>query len=121
MNKKSILDMAMGAIKERVDSDMGKIIDNILDPTTYPTAKRKLQLEMVFQPDSDRAAIVVSVTTKSKLAPSTAVRTSLYVSNFPPNGDISIVEMPAQVPGQIALDEPDQEEPAVLKIVDINR
>lgn len=29
----SILDMAMGAIKERVDYEMGHIVDNILDQT----------------------------------------------------------------------------------------
>ena len=32
----SILDMAMGAIKERADYEMAHIIDNILDPNTDP-------------------------------------------------------------------------------------
>lgn len=34
LDKKSILEMSMGAILERVDYEMGKVIDNILDPIT---------------------------------------------------------------------------------------
>ena len=41
LDKKSILEMSMGAILERVDYEMGKVIDNILDVNTKPTAKRK--------------------------------------------------------------------------------
>ena len=41
LNKKSILEMSMGAILERVDYEMGKVMDNILDPNTKATAKRK--------------------------------------------------------------------------------
>ena len=36
LEKKSILEMSMGAILERVDYEMGKVIDNILDPNTGP-------------------------------------------------------------------------------------
>lgn len=46
MDKTSILDMAMGAIKERVDYEMGHIVDNILDPNTPPNKKRKLTLTL---------------------------------------------------------------------------
>lgn len=35
-DRTSILDMAMGAIKERADYEMARIIDNILDPNTDP-------------------------------------------------------------------------------------
>lgn len=34
LDKKSILEMSMGAILERVDYEMGKVMDNILDPNT---------------------------------------------------------------------------------------
>lgn len=37
----SILDMCMGAIKERVDYDAARVVENILDPNTEPKAKRK--------------------------------------------------------------------------------
>lgn len=41
LDKKSILEMSMGAILERVDYEMGKVMDNTLDPNTKATAKRK--------------------------------------------------------------------------------
>lgn len=40
----SILDMCMGAIKERVDYDAAQVVENILDPNTEPKAKRKITL-----------------------------------------------------------------------------
>ena len=45
---KSILQMARGAFQERVDLEMAKVIDNILDPNTKPTQKRKLTLTIEF-------------------------------------------------------------------------
>lgn len=44
LDKKSILEMSMGAILERVDYEMGKVMDNILDPNTKATAKRNWSL-----------------------------------------------------------------------------
>lgn len=54
---KSILQMARGAFQERVDLEMAKVIDNILDPNTKPTQKRKLTLTIEFTPDDDRQNI----------------------------------------------------------------
>lgn len=42
----SILQMARGAIMERIDYEMTKVVDNILDPNTEATAKRKVQLPL---------------------------------------------------------------------------
>ena len=46
LDKKSILEMSMGAILERVDYEMGKVMDNILDPNTKATAKRKISVTL---------------------------------------------------------------------------
>lgn len=118
--QKSILEMAMGAFQERVDYEMARILDNILDDNTQPTAKRKMVLTMEFVPDDDRTNITVNVTAKSTLAATTPVRTSLYVCGDSRNGQISVVEMVPQVPGQRSLDGQEQEAPAMLKIVKIS-
>jgi hypothetical protein len=39
--------MSMGAILERVDYEMGKVLDNILDPNTKATGKRKIKASIV--------------------------------------------------------------------------
>lgn len=45
-NKKSIIDMARGAIKERADYEMTRVVENILDPNTSATAARKITITL---------------------------------------------------------------------------
>ena len=40
----------MGAILERVDYEMGRVLDNILDPNTKPTGKRKITISLELVP-----------------------------------------------------------------------
>lgn len=47
----SIMSMARGAFEERVDYEMDKVIQNILDPNTKATAKRKITLTIELTPD----------------------------------------------------------------------
>lgn len=115
MDKASILEMAMGAIKERVDYEMGRIIDNILDINTPPSKKRKLTLTVELTPDSERQTIGVSVVAKSTLVPTNPVITSLYVVGDTASGEAQVVEMVPQIPGQTAMDGAEQSEPKVLK------
>lgn len=61
----SIMSMARGAFEERVDYEMDKVIQNILDPNTKATAKRKITLTIELTPDDERRTIGVSVTAKS--------------------------------------------------------
>ena len=111
----SILDMAMGAIKERVDYEMGHVIDNILDPNTAPAKKRKMVLTLELTPDAERQMISVSCTAKSTLVPTNPVMTSLYVGAAPGTGEAQVMEMVPQVPGQTALyGEEEQEQHKIL-------
>lgn len=51
METKSIIQMARGSIEERIDLEMTRILDNILDPNTKPTLKRKLTVTVEITPD----------------------------------------------------------------------
>lgn len=117
MEKQSILDMCMGAIKERVDYEAGRVLDNILDVNTKATAKRKIAVTLELMPDDDRCVIRVNATAKSTLVPTNPVTTSLYVTGAPNTGEVTVVEMVPQVPGQTAIDGDVQEEPKILKFV----
>ena len=64
----SIMSMARGAFEERVDYEMDKVIQNILDPNTKATAKRKITLTIELTPDDERRTIGVQVTAKYTLA-----------------------------------------------------
>ena len=110
--QKSILQMARGAILERADYEMARIIENIMDANTAPAAKRKLTLTLEFKPDAERQVIQVSCAAKSTLAPTNPVVTSLYAAD-----GANVVEMAPQVPGQVDITGGEQEAPAVLKVV----
>lgn len=110
--RKSILEMARGAILERVDYEMAKVMDNILDPNTPATKKRKLTVTLELKPDDDRTNISVSVTAKSNLVPTNPFVTFLAVAD----GE-NVVEMAPQLPGQLGLDGGEQEAPPLLKLV----
>ena len=99
----SIMSMARGAFEERVDYEMDKVIQNILDPNTKATAKRKITLTIELTPDDERRTIGVSVTAKSTLAATNPVATALYVTSDG-NGELVVAEMVPQVPGQMNMD-----------------
>jgi hypothetical protein len=113
--EKSILEMARGAITERVDYEMGRVLQNILDPNTKASAKRKITLTVEFLPDDERQTISVSVTAKSVLQPTVPVKTALYASQGS-YGDFSVVEMTPQIPGQSSFDGEEQEPAPILRI-----
>lgn len=57
VNKKSVLDMAMGAIAEITDYEVERVVANIMDPNTSATAKRKITITLTFAPDDYRQQI----------------------------------------------------------------
>ena len=121
LEKKSILEMSMGAILERVDYEMGKVIDNILDPNTKPTWKRKITVGLELIPSADRKTITVQTTAKSTLVPTDPITTSLYITNQPGTGEMVVAEMVPQVPGQLGMDGGEQDRPKVLKFTNIKQ
>lgn len=97
-------------------TEMDKVIQNILDPNTKATAKRKITLTIELTPDDERHTIGVSVTAKSTLAATNPVATALYVTSDG-NGELVVAEMVPQVPGQMNMDGTQQEAPKLLKLV----
>ena len=111
--------MARGGFLERVDYEMARIVDNILDANTKATAKRKLTITMELQPDDDRESITARFTAKSTLTPTNPVQTMLYVSGSDSTGEVQISEMAPQIPGQLGLDSSEQEAPPMLRLIKI--
>lgn len=87
IDRSSILQMARGAFQERVDYEMGRVVDNILD-----------------------------LNTKATLAPTNPVATALCITSDG-NGEMVVAEMVPQIPGQINMDGTQQEAPKILKLV----
>lgn len=113
--RSSLLQMAKGAIQERVDYEVSKVIDNILDVNTDPLAKRKVTLTVELKPDEDRQVVKITASAKSTLAPTNPVGTSLVITSDG-NGEMILAEIVPQVPGQISMNGEEQEAPKILKI-----
>lgn len=112
---KSILDMAEGAIKERCDIEMSKIIDNIMDINTAATKALELKLTVKFTPSSDRKNVQVSTQAQCKLQPTEPLATALYIG-ADENGEVGAVELTRQIPGQMNIDGQEQAEPPKLRL-----
>lgn len=113
--RSSLLQMAKGAIQERVDYEVTRVVDNLLDMNTEAKAKRKIVLTIVMVPDEDRQVVKVEASAKSTLAPVTPVGTSLVIT-ADSNGEMMLAEIVPQVPGQISMNGDEQEKPKILKI-----
>lgn len=112
----SILQMAQGAFQERVDYEMQRCVDNILDVNTKATAKRKITLTIELTPDDDRRQIRVNVVAKATLAATNPVAISLCVTTDG-NGEMVVAEMVPQLPGQMRMDGHEQEAPKILNLL----
>lgn len=116
LDKKSILEMSMGAILERVDYEMEKVLQNILDPNTKATGKRKITVGLELIPSADRKTITVQTIAKSTLCPTEPITTSLFITTQPKTGEMVVAEMTPQIPGQYSLDGTMQEPPKTLRL-----
>lgn len=113
--RSSILQMVNGAVQERVDYEVGKVIDNILDVNTEAKAKRKVVLTIELKPDENRQVISMTASAKSALAPVTPVGTSLVIT-ADGNGEMVVAEVVPQVPGQLNIEGNEQVAPKLLKL-----
>lgn len=116
--EKSILEMAMGAIQERVDYEMSRVVDNILDVNTKATGKRQVTVTVDLVPDDERKNISVSAVAKSKLQPTNPIKTSLFVTSGR-GGELVVAEMVPQIPGQIDMQGGEQSDPKILKLAEL--
>ena len=113
--RSSLLQMAKGAIQERVDYEVSRVVDNILDMNTEAKVKRKVVLTIVMVPDDDRQVVKIEASAKSTLAPVVPVGTSLVIT-ADGNGEMMLAEIIPQVPGQISMNGDVQEAPKILKL-----
>jgi len=116
MEAKSVLEMARGAIMERADYEMVKIMDNIVDANTAPNKKRVLTLTLEITPDVERKNLSMKCIAKSKLEPTNPVSTALYLSTDE-QGELSVVELTPHAPGQLDLYGDQMPNPVKLKLV----
>ncbi len=117
MQFKSIVEMAGGAIIERVDYVMANVIvPNINDANTKADAARELTVKIKILPGADRNGWKTAFNVIPKIVPTEPIITTFYQS-YDEGGNAVIMESPPQIPGQISMSGGEQEEPVLLKLV----
>jgi hypothetical protein len=79
MKNVTIETMSEGAAIERANLELDRVLKNILDKNTDPTAAREVTLKIKFKPNSGRNAAEVTIQARSKLAPVAGHNTQLYI------------------------------------------
>lgn len=115
VNKKSVLEMAMGAIAEITDYEVERVVANIMDPNTAAKAKRKITITLTLTPDDYRQQIGMDAQAKTSLVPVQPVRTNLCITKGR-DGELLLAEMTPQVPGQVDMDGVESPEPAIARV-----
>lgn len=78
MEKLSLANLRGGAAVEMFDTEMEKVLDNIIDINTGDGA-REVTLKVKLRPDKDRSFCAVEVHVASKVQPSEAVQSQLFL------------------------------------------
>lgn len=106
MDKTIKLDLSAigeGGLQEKVDKELEKVFDNILDPNTDIKTKRKLTITLTMVPDETREVVSTSMEVKSSLAPQTGVATTVLVGQK--DGKVYANELKSKIPGQTYFDD----------------
>lgn len=97
-------ELANGAVQEKFDREVQKVMENIADPNTDFKKKRKIQVTLTFQADEQRDIAAVEVEAKSTLAPSKGVMTK-FVLDQDSDGKVIGQELKSGVKGQTYVDD----------------
>ncbi|MCM3598679.1 replication terminator protein [Metabacillus idriensis] len=95
---------AEGAMAERFDVELQKILENIADPNTDAKKVRKLTLTISLKADDKRDVVLTNVIAKSTLAPAKEIEAKLLM-DLDGRGKVTGAELKSGVRGQTYITE----------------
>ncbi len=95
---------ANGAFTAQINRELEKVTQNIQDPNTDATAKRKITVIIEFKPNEARDFVTTGVQAKSTLAPALGAVTALNMGRNLKTGEVEAVEIGNQIPGQLRME-----------------
>ena len=110
---------ANGAFTAQVNRAMEQVTKNIQDPNTDATVARKITITIGFKPNQERNFVATGVQTKTTLAPALGAVTAISMGKDITTGEVEAVEIGNQIPGQMSLNDMNQEQEAsTVQIID---
>ncbi|MCM3620483.1 replication terminator protein [Sutcliffiella horikoshii] len=93
-----------GALAERFNQELQKILENIADPNTDAKKVRKLTLTVSLKADDKRDVVLTSVVAKSTLAPAKEIEAKL-IMDLDVKGKVTGAELKSGIKGQTYITE----------------
>ena len=90
---------ANGALAEKVNNELQKVLENISDPNTDHKKARKVTVTMTLKANERRNLANVIVDAKSTLSPAVGVESELMI-DLTTDGKITGAELKSGIPGQ---------------------
>jgi hypothetical protein len=94
---------ADGALSERLNQEVQKVLENIADPNTDPSKTRKLTLTVTFKADDKRDVIMTNALAKLTLAPAKPIESKLMM-DLDNRGKVTGAELKSGLKGQTYID-----------------
>ena len=79
MSRIDLSNLANGAVAERFNMELQKVLENIADPNTEAKKARKLTLTLTIKADDQRDIAAVAIETKSTIVPAKGVETKFVI------------------------------------------
>lgn len=111
---KQLDELMDGALTERFNREMDRVLENVFDPNTDQKAKRQIQIVIEIAPNETRDAARFKVDVKTKIAPPVAISQICFLYQDD-EGNVTAAEVTREVPGQIDMSGNEQPLPRVVE------
>jgi len=95
---------ANGALAEKFQNELEKVIKNISDPNTESSKNRSIDIKISFKPNKNRNMAAITVTAKSSIAPASPLETNIMMGLDIASGEVFATEIGNQIAGQTEIE-----------------
>ena len=95
--------LAGGAVGERLNLELQKAAENIMDPNTDWKKARKVTMTITLKPDEEREIALVGVDVKTTLAPAHGIATKI-IFGVENGGTVVAAELASGIKNQMMID-----------------
>lgn len=120
----NIAELARGALNERADIEVARVLNNIYDKNTPWKKARKVTLTLEFKAnDESRESVSLNIEAKSSIAPYNSVTTQIYLGKDSSGNIVAEEYTRGTMPGQVSIDSGSGgiSNPAGAKVVDFKK
>lgn len=105
MDLLNLKDIAGGALYEKANDAMQRVLENMQDPNTPYKAKRSITIKLGFVQNESRDNTAVDISVETKLAPASPVQTMMAIGKNLKNGEVYAEEYGKQIRGQMSFED----------------